>query len=83
MTAHAQLVRWGNSLAVRLPKGVVDKARLREGERLAVTVKKGSVAITKAEPELTLEALVAKITPRNRYQEIRTGSATRREDVEW
>ena len=33
--AQAQVVRWGNSLAVRIPKNVADEARLAEGDRLA------------------------------------------------
>jgi antitoxin MazE len=83
MKAHTSLVRWGNSLAVRLPKKIVKEARLREGQRLTVTAEHGAVAIARAEPELTLEALVAKITPRNRYGETVTGKAIGRERVEW
>jgi antitoxin MazE len=31
--------RWGNSLAIRLPSGVVEALRLREGDEIEVTVK--------------------------------------------
>ena len=31
-----QVSRWGNSLAVRLPKAVVEELRLEPGDRLAI-----------------------------------------------
>lgn len=31
-----QVSRWGNSLAVRLPKAVVEELRLKPGDRLAI-----------------------------------------------
>jgi antitoxin MazE len=34
--------KWGNSLAVRLPKKLVDKLGLKEGEKVEVTVQRAS-----------------------------------------
>jgi len=83
MNAHTRLARWGNSLAVRLPKAVVKKARLSEGEALTVSVAAGGqVTIKKSEPELTLEALVARITPENRHGETGWGRPMGREVLE-
>lgn len=33
-----QIAKWGNSLAVRLPKAVVDALKLREGDDVEVVV---------------------------------------------
>jgi antitoxin MazE len=33
-----QVARWGNSLAIRLPKSVVDALRLKEGDSVEVHV---------------------------------------------
>jgi antitoxin MazE len=33
-----QVAKWGNSLAVRLPKAVVDALRLKEGDEVEITV---------------------------------------------
>jgi antitoxin MazE len=83
MSAQTRLVRWGNSLAVRLPKGVAARARLTEGESLTIEVAAGGrVTIKKSEPELTLEALVSRITPQNRHGEISCGPAVGREVLE-
>ncbi len=33
-----QVSKWGNSLAVRLPKAVVEALRLKEGDEIEITV---------------------------------------------
>jgi antitoxin MazE len=72
-TAQAQLVRWGNSLAARIPKNVADEARLAEGDKLVLKVESpGNVAI-KAVEKPSLEELVERITPENVHKEISWG----------
>jgi antitoxin MazE len=72
-TAQAQLVRWGNSLAVRIPKNVADEARLAEGDKLVLKVESpGNVAI-KAVEKPSLEELLERITPENVHREISWG----------
>ena len=34
-----QVSKWGNSLAVRLPKAVVDALELKEGDEIEITVR--------------------------------------------
>ncbi len=71
--AQAQVVRWGNSLAVRIPKSVADEARLAEGDKLVLQVESpGHVAI-KAIDRPTLEQLLERITPENLHKEINWG----------
>ena len=70
MVAKAQMVRWGNSLAVRIPKPLADEAKLREGDDLTLEVEsQGAVAIKAVERPKTLEELIAKITPENLHKE--------------
>lgn len=65
----AQLVRWGNSHAVRIPKRIVEAANLREGEELELKVSSaGAVELHKAKKDVTLKDLVDGITPRNRHR---------------
>jgi len=35
---RTQMVKWGNSLAVRIPKPVAEAAKLKEGDSLEVEV---------------------------------------------
>jgi antitoxin MazE len=63
-----QLAKWGNSLAVRIPKSVAESARLRQGQRLTVEGRRG-VIVLKPDGRYRLADLVSKITPRNRHSE--------------
>jgi antitoxin MazE len=74
-TTNTQLARWRNSLAVRIPLRVVETARLREGDELALAVgKNGAIVIKPAQHKYQLEELLSKITARNRHDETDWGS---------
>ena len=79
----AQMAKWGNSLAVRIPKGVAEQARLKEGDALEIRAAKGRIEVYRAERIPTLEELVARITPENRYPETNWGPDLGREKIEW
>jgi antitoxin MazE len=78
-----RVMKWGNSLAVRIPKAVAEKARIQEGDSILVEARKGHVEIRSVERIPTLEELVAQITPENRYKEIDWGHDIGKEVVEW
>jgi antitoxin MazE len=78
-----QMVKWGNSLAVRIPKPVVEEARLKEGDSLEIEAAEGRVELRRATKIPTLAQLVSQITPENRYAEISTGAEVGKEVVEW
>ena len=81
---QVQMVKWGNSLAVRIPKSIAEDARLREGDALAIEVSTdGAVQLRQVRKIPTLAQLVAQITPENRYSEISTGAEVGKEAVEW
>jgi antitoxin MazE len=74
MAAKAQIGRWGNSLAVRIPRHVADEAGLREGDNLLLEVEaRGSVAIRVTDRPKSLSDLVSQITPQNLHREERWG----------
>jgi antitoxin MazE len=65
-----RLAKWGNSLAVRIPKTVAESARLKEGDHLALAVNKdGSLVIRPTRRKYSLDELVNRITPANRHSE--------------
>ncbi len=81
---RAQMLKWGNSLAVRIPKAVAEEAKLREGDSLDIEVSAdGAVELHRVGRVPTLAQLVSQITPENRYQEISTGREVGKESVEW
>ncbi|MGA2695937.1 MAG: AbrB/MazE/SpoVT family DNA-binding domain-containing protein [Terriglobales bacterium] len=79
----AQVLKWGNSLAVRIPKSVAEVARVKEGDPLRIKAVKGRIEFRSEDPIPTLAELVAKITPENRYPETKWGPARGKEIVEW
>jgi len=79
-----QMVKWGNSLAVRIPKPVVKEAKLKEGDSLEIeAAAEGRVELRRATKIPTMSQLVSQITPENRYGEISTGAEVGKEVVEW
>ncbi|MEA2570393.1 MAG: antitoxin MazE [Acidobacteriota bacterium] len=67
--------KWGNSLAVRIPRPFAEEVKLAENSAVDLTVRGGKLVIVPSAPEITLESLVAEITDANRHNETETGSA--------
>jgi antitoxin MazE len=57
------IARWGNSLAIRLPRATLDAARLREGDAVAITTDDHGRIIVESDDRVDLEALVAAMRP--------------------
>ena len=72
--------KWGNSAAVRIPAAVLDAAGLKADDAVEVHEEDGRVVIEKARPQpITLEWLVAGITPDNLHEEVDFGPPVGRE----
>lgn len=67
---RARVSKWGNSLAIRLPKAAVESLRVREGEAVEVSIEGDALIIRASGPRYRLEDLVAGITPDNRPETI-------------
>jgi antitoxin MazE len=81
---QGQVLKWGNSLAVRIPKTVAEDARFAAGDAVEIAVgADGVVQLQRVDDLPTLAQMVAQITPENRYAEVSTGVETGREIVEW
>jgi antitoxin MazE len=81
--AHRQVVKWGNSLAVRIFKPIAEEEGVREGDPIVVEATPGRIRLQRVECIPALKELVARITPENPYQELRTRRAPGKEAVEW
>jgi antitoxin MazE len=77
---QTKIQKWGNSLAVRIPKPYVKEAHLAYGTIVAISVADGKVVIDPhTEPVYSLEELLGGITKRNSHTEVDTGAAVGRE----
>jgi antitoxin MazE len=76
----SRIQKWGNSLAVRIPKPVALDAGLESGAAVEVLLRDRSVVITRAAPQgFTLEQLLEEVTPENVHGEVDTGPAAGKE----
>ena len=74
------LQKWGNSLALRIPRTVAAEIAVGAGHAVDVQVNKGRIVVapvTKKRYELA--DLVSGITPRNRHTEVDSGKQRGRE----
>lgn len=74
-----KIARWGNSLAVRLPREVAERAALREGEEIELSVEDGAVILRRRAWRYDLDELVSGITEENRHEEQEWGEPRGRE----
>jgi antitoxin MazE len=72
--------KWGNSLAIRVPKSVAQQAGLKVKDDLEIEVREGTLVLR---PHLRrvyrLEDLVKRISPRNLHKELGFGEPVGRE----
>ena len=83
-TVKSQIVKWGNSLAVRIPQVIAKDARISEGDSVTLTSsEEGRLEIVRAAKTPSLSELVAQITPENRHAEVPLGRPVGKESSEW
>lgn len=68
--------KWGNSLAVRIPKPFATEIGLQQDSPVELSLRDGQLVILPmVEPSLTLEQLLAQVTEDNLHAEIESGPA--------
>jgi len=69
-----KIQKWGNSLAVRIPKPFASEMKISEGASIEMMVEEGALVIKAArDSEWTLEALLADVTDDNIHGEWEAG----------
>lgn len=72
----ANIAKWGNSLAIRIPQNIAREINITEGSVVDFIVKDGNLTIKpKKRKRYSLSELVNQITPENRHDEIDSGVA--------
>jgi antitoxin MazE len=66
--------KWGNSLALRIPKALAIEANVTSGSTVEMSLSNGELKIKPIEDtEYTLEELLSGITAENIHDEVTTG----------
>lgn len=77
---ETKVQKWGNSLAVRLSRHVVQESNIKEGSHLAVEVDDGKIILEVRGRKLySLRKLLAKVTRKNAHCEFELGKAEGKE----
>ncbi len=76
---RTKVQKWGNSLAVRIPKPFAEGAGLKLSSEIEVSLEKGEVRLTPVRPRWKLRQLLAGVTKKNLHSEVDSGSAVGRE----
>jgi antitoxin MazE len=77
---HVRVQKWGNSLALRIPKPLAKDAEVKEGTVLNLAVSEGKVVATPVEQKkLSLRELLAKVNKKNLHGEVDFGGPACRE----
>lgn len=67
------VAKWGNSLAVRIPKRLATETGIGEGAEVELKASGHAIVIVKrrrsAKPRVTLAGLISRVTPENQHSE--------------
>ena len=77
MTATIQ--KWGNSLALRIPRAVAQQIKVSEGETVELRVDADALVVRPARRHYRLADLLRRVTPANVHPETDWGPATGKE----
>ncbi len=77
---NATIQKWGNSLALRIPKAVARDTHLENGSIVRLAVRQGKVVIEPArKSKYRLDDLLKDVSKKNIHKSVDTGPAVGRE----
>ncbi len=77
---RANIQKWGNSLAVRIPNSLAEQAHITQGSLVEIKIVDDVLQIKPVAPQqYTLAALLEGITKENLHDEVDTGEAQGKE----
>jgi antitoxin MazE len=76
---QVEVVKWGNSNAVRLPAAAMKDVHIALGDRLELKTVDGNIVLEPSAKMYRLEDMLAKITEQNRHALVDFGAPVGRE----
>lgn len=71
---HVTVQKWGNSLALRIPKSVAKQVNVYQGSRVDMSLDKDKIVLTSLEIEkYQLRSLLKKVNKNNIHEEVDFG----------
>ncbi|MCH8062243.1 MAG: AbrB/MazE/SpoVT family DNA-binding domain-containing protein [Chloroflexi bacterium] len=76
----ARIQKWGNSLALRIPKALAEEAHVRQNTQVEISLVNGKIVVEPVKPPAwTLEDLLEGITEENLHLEVESGPSVGKE----
>jgi len=75
----AKTLKWGNSLALRIPKPLASECGLEENTPVDIHVENHKLIIIPVRKQYSLEELLAEVTPENIHTEVSTSGPVGKE----
>jgi antitoxin MazE len=77
---QARIQKWGNSLAIRIPKSFAAQSHIDQNSLIEMSVENGKIILLPiAQPKVTLAQLLEGVTEENLHQEVETGASVGQE----
>jgi len=77
---QTKIQKWGNSLALRIPKSFALNVNLKQNELVDISIDKGKIIISPiAQKEYSLEELLKGVSENNLHSELDTGAPAGKE----
>jgi len=77
---RARIQKWGNSLALRIPKSFAAHTKIEQGTVVDLSLDNGKMIVEPAtDQEYSLEELLSRVTKRNLHSEIDFGKPVGKE----
>jgi antitoxin MazE len=67
------LKRWGNSIGLRIPKGIADSIGLKADDTVDINASQDGFVVRKARRKYVLKDLLSRVTPENRHAPVDWG----------
>jgi antitoxin MazE len=75
----ARIQKWGNSLALRIPKSFAAHSSIEQGSVVDLSLDNGRIIVEAKAQEYSLEDLLARITKNNLHSEVDFGQSVGKE----
>lgn len=73
---RTKIVKWGNSLGLRIPKSFAEEVRVAEGSTVDLSMEDGRLVVrVPVQPEFSLEELLDGVTAENLHSEVDSGES--------
>ena len=73
---RTKVQKWGNSLALRIPKPFADEVGLQANTGVEISLEEGKLVVSRLEATpVNLEEILQGITPDNLHREVASGTA--------